>query len=160
MPEEKYSCEIVTPLGTLTAVASHNKLQQLVLGFLPPEIAENTTKKESPVLKETEIQLKEYFAGKRRHFDLELEPLGTEFQKLVWQKLLTIPWGETISYEELAMRTGSPKKTRAVGNANSRNPIPIIIPCHRVICKNGQLGGYAGGLDKKRFLLELEKNPR
>jgi len=101
-------------------------------------------------------QLKEYFAGKRKIFDLTLIPQGTDFQRAVWQELRSIPYGETISYKELAERIGKPKAVRAVGAANGANPIPIIIPCHRVIGNNGSLTGFGGGLPLKKRLLELE----
>ena len=104
-----------------------------------------------------DTQLREYFAGKRRTFDLPLEAEGSEFQKRVWAALLEIPYGETRSYKDIAERAGSPKGFRAVGGANHNNPISIIIPCHRVICSDGGLGGYGGGLDKKTLLLELER---
>lgn len=108
------------------------------------------------VLAEAERQLEGYFAGELRGFDLPLAPSGTEFQLQVWGELLNIPYGATISYGELARRVGDPKGARAVGAANGQNPISIIIPCHRVIGANGSLIGYGGGLDRKRFLLELE----
>ena len=101
-------------------------------------------------------QLDEYFSGERTCFDLELELSGTDFQKQVWLELARIPYGRTISYGELARRIGNPKASRAVGLANGKNPIPIIIPCHRVIGKNGKLTGFGGGLDVKAYLLELE----
>jgi methylated-DNA-[protein]-cysteine S-methyltransferase len=101
-------------------------------------------------------QLKEYFAGKRVDFDLPLAPEGTEFQRTVWQRLQEIPYGETISYGELAKRVGNPKASRAVGAANGQNPIPIVIPCHRVIGANGKLTGFGGGLPTKEALLALE----
>jgi methylated-DNA-[protein]-cysteine S-methyltransferase len=101
-------------------------------------------------------QLKEYFAGKRVDFDLPLAPQGTEFQRTVWQRLQEIPYGETISYGELAKRVGNPKASRAVGAANGQNPIPIVIPCHRVIGANGKLTGFGGGLPTKEALLALE----
>ena len=102
-------------------------------------------------------QLKEYFAGRRTDFDLPLAPQGTEFQRDVWRRLQEIPYGETISYGELAKRIGNPKASRAVGAANGSNPIPIVIPCHRVLAKAG-LGGYSGsgGLETKQALLTLE----
>lgn len=100
-------------------------------------------------------QLDEYFAGKRRRFDLPLAPAGTDFQRRVWWALLAIPYGEAISYGELARRVGKPRAARAVGAANGANPIAIIIPCHRVVGASG-IGGYAGGLDIKRHLLALE----
>lgn len=101
-------------------------------------------------------QLDEYFAGERVKFDLMLAPAGTPFQQRVWQALLEIPFGETASYAEVARRIGSPRAVRAVGSANGRNPIAIVIPCHRVIASDGSLGGYGGGLDRKSFLLRLE----
>ena len=101
-------------------------------------------------------QLDEYFAGTRRRFDLPLAPAGTPFQQRVWMLLRGIPWGRTISYGELARRSGNPAASRAVGAANGRNPLPIVVPCHRVIGGDGTLTGYAGGLEAKRMLLELE----
>jgi methylated-DNA-[protein]-cysteine S-methyltransferase len=101
-------------------------------------------------------QLREYFAGKRTDFDLPLAPEGTSFQRDVWNKLQEIPYGETISYGELAKRVGNPKASRAVGAANGQNPIPIVIPCHRVIGANGKLTGFGGGLPTKEALLSLE----
>lgn len=112
---------------------------------------------ETELLKETIKQLEEYFEGKRNFFDLPLEPKGTEFQKKVWKTLIEIPYGETRSYGDIAKIIGNEKASRAVGMANNKNPIPIIIPCHRVIGANGKLVGYAGGLDLKMKLLELEK---
>jgi methylated-DNA-[protein]-cysteine S-methyltransferase len=101
-------------------------------------------------------QLKEYFAGERTRFDLRLAPQGTAFQKAVWAALLRIPFGETASYGDIARAIGKPAATRAIGGANHRNPIAIVIPCHRVIGADGSLTGYGGGLDTKRLLLELE----
>ena len=111
----------------------------------------------SPVLQKAEAELSEYFAGKRREFDLPLAPQGTEFQQKVWRALCDIPYGETRTYGEIARDIGSPGACRAVGMANHFNPIAVIIPCHRVIGANGSLTGYGGGLEKKIFLLELEK---
>ncbi|HEY6341450.1 MAG TPA: methylated-DNA--[protein]-cysteine S-methyltransferase [Bryobacteraceae bacterium] len=105
---------------------------------------------------ETVRQLREYFAGRRREFELPLDPEGTEFQKNVWRELQGIPYGRTISYGELARRIGNPKASRAVGAANGANPIPIVIPCHRVIGANGKLTGFGGGLPIKEKLLDLE----
>jgi methylated-DNA-[protein]-cysteine S-methyltransferase len=101
-------------------------------------------------------QLEQYFAGKRRSFALELAPEGTEFQRLVWYQVGQVPYGTTITYRELASRVGKPQAVRAVGAANGQNPIPIVIPCHRIIGTDGGLRGYGGGLDLKRRLLELE----
>jgi methylated-DNA-[protein]-cysteine S-methyltransferase len=108
-----------------------------------------------PVLKETASQLDEYFAGERTDFDLPMELDGTDFQREVWNELSRIPYGETISYGELARRVGRPSAPRAVGQANGRNPIPVIVPCHRVLASNG-IGGYGGGLKVKRQLLAVE----
>jgi methylated-DNA-[protein]-cysteine S-methyltransferase len=108
-----------------------------------------------PVLKETATQLEEYFAGERTAFDVPMELDGTDFQREVWTELTRIPYGETISYGELARRVGRPSGPRAVGQANGRNPIPIIVPCHRVVASNG-IGGYGGGLKVKRALLAVE----
>jgi methylated-DNA-[protein]-cysteine S-methyltransferase len=108
------------------------------------------------VLRETQRQLGEYFAGIRRHFELPLAPQGTEFQRQVWWELANIPFGGTISYAQLALRVGRPTATRAVGAANGRNPVPIVLPCHRVIGSDGSLTGFGGGLPTKQFLLQLE----
>lgn len=111
----------------------------------------------SELSNKTALQLEEYFDGKRKEFDISIKLIGTEFQKKVWNELLKIPYGETVSYKDIAINTGSPKACRAVGMANHNNPILIIVPCHRVINENKKLGGYALGLDLKRRLLELEK---
>ena len=108
-------------------------------------------------LAEAAAQLDDYFARRLRRFDLPLMPIGTEFQRRVWDELRRIPYGQTISYKELALRIGNPKAVRAVASANRANPISIIIPCHRVIGSNGRLVGYSGGLDKKETLLQLEQ---
>jgi methylated-DNA-[protein]-cysteine S-methyltransferase len=107
-------------------------------------------------LQEAKKQLAEYFAGKRREFDLELDPAGSSFQRRVWKAISGVPYGETISYGELARRCGFPEGARAAGAATGRNPIGIIVPCHRIVGASGKLTGYAGGLDKKRSLLALE----
>ncbi|MFK7912870.1 MAG: methylated-DNA--[protein]-cysteine S-methyltransferase [Pseudomonadales bacterium] len=103
-------------------------------------------------------QLEEYFAGQRQDFDVPLDPRGTDFQQSVWTQLRGIPFGETCSYRDIAERLGKPKAVRAVGSANGRNPLPIIVPCHRVIGSNGSLTGFGGGLENKQILLELERN--
>lgn len=105
----------------------------------------------------TVLQLEEYFDGRRKEFDIPIKLRGTEFQKKVWNELLKIPYGATVSYKDIAIKIGNPKACRAVGMANHNNPILIIVPCHRVINENKKLGGYALGLDLKRKLLELEK---
>jgi len=113
-------------------------------------------KKETALIKKAAGQLSEYFAGRRKEFDLPLSFAGTDFQKKVWNALMTIPYGETRSYGQIAAQIGNPKASRAVGMANNRNPISIFCPCHRVIGADGSLVGYGGGLDMKRFLLGLE----
>ena len=118
----------------------------------------NYTQNESPVLAKAAKQIQEYFLGKRKEFELPLAPSGTEFMQKVWKALQTIPYGETRSYKQVAEIAGNAKACRAVGMANNRNPISIVIPCHRVIGANGDLVGYGGGLDKKIFLLDLEKS--
>lgn len=148
MVVEKFKC----PLGELRLVASEEALTGIFFKNLP----ESGTNK---ILKQTKQQLAEYFSGQRRQFDLPLKFEGTEFQKKVWAALLTIPYGETRSYADIAKQVGSPKAVRAVGLANSKNPISIIAPCHRVIGSNGKLTGYAGGLHNKEFLLRLEHAP-
>lgn len=142
-----------SPLGPLRIAVSDGALRELSFasGIEAPEGGDD------PVLEETRSQLMEYFAGKRRVFDLPLAPEGTDFQRRVWQALLDIPWGETRSYGQIAAALGQPGASRAVGMANNRNPISIIVPCHRVIGSDGKLVGYGGGLEKKRLLLQLEK---
>ena len=112
----------------------------------------------SDVIEKAKYQLDEYFLSKRREFDIPLLFIGTDFQKKVWNELLNIPYGATVSYGELSRRIGMPNAVRAVANANAVNAISIIAPCHRVIGSNGSLTGYGGGLERKRFLLDLEKN--
>jgi methylated-DNA-[protein]-cysteine S-methyltransferase len=119
----------------------------------PPDTKEHST----PLLRRVARQIEEYLNGKRTEFDLPLKPEGTEFQRAVWKALQTIPYGETRSYRDIAEQIGSPKACRAVGMANHRNPITIIIPCHRVIGTDGSLTGYGGGLKLKQQLLDLEK---
>ena len=112
----------------------------------------------SKISEKAYMELKEYFAGKRKTFDIPIKLIGTEFQKKVWKELLKIPYGKTVSYKDIAISIDNPKACRAIGMANHNNPILIIVPCHRVVNENGNLGGYALGLDIKRKLLEIEKN--
>ncbi len=147
------------PVGQLILVARETRLaailwenERLNRVRLGP-LEEDT---QHPVLKETERQLLEYFAGQRRRFELKLDFAGTDFQIRVWQALLTIPFGETRSYRDIAIQIGQPTAVRAVGAANGRNPISIIAPCHRVIGSSGSLTGFAGGLAAKQLLLSLE----
>ncbi|MBN7773315.1 methylated-DNA--[protein]-cysteine S-methyltransferase [Clostridium aminobutyricum] len=143
-----------TIVGTIGIAEENGFLTDLFFG--EENAPENSVQKESPLLKEAVRQLKEYFTGSRKNFDLPLAPQGTDFQKRDWKALQEIPYGATVSYLDIAQKIGCPKGARAVGLANNRNPISIIIPCHRVIGKNGKLVGYGGGVDKKIKLLELE----
>ena len=143
---------IETPLGVMRAEADENTLA--VLGFDAAPVSQPSS---NSILEKLRAELTEYFAGKRNDFTVEMSPAGTEFQKRVWAELRRIPHGKTISYEELAHRIGKPTAQRAVAQANGANPICILIPCHRVIAKNGRLGGYSSGLERKRFLLGLER---
>ena len=128
------------------------------IDYIQKDIEEAIDGKETELLKKAIKQLNEYFEGKRSIFDLPLAPEGTEFQNKVWNALREIPFGETKSYGEIARIIGNEKASRAVGMANNKNPIMIVIPCHRVIGANGKLAGYAGGLEVKEMLLNLEKN--
>ncbi len=138
-----------------TITADETSVLELKFGKIEPDGAEY---QKTPIIQNTIKELEEYFDGNRQDFDIKLAPQGTEFQKLVWNNLRKIPYGQTISYKQLAEMAGNPKASRAVGMANNKNPIAIIVPCHRVIGSNGNLTGYAGGLDLKKELLELEKN--
>lgn len=152
---DTYSFE--SPVGVLTLCANKNAVTRL--SFTPDALcgAAGRGSAHSDILHEAYTQLNEYFAGKRRVFELLLEMSGTPFQKSVWRALREIPYGETRSYKDIAVRIGNPLAVRAVGQANNRNPIMIIVPCHRVIGSNGGLTGYACGLGIKEYLLELEK---
>lgn len=151
--------QIPSPVGALTLVARGTKLAAILwecerenrvrLGPLHED-------REHPTLLEAQRQLSEYFAGSRDRFELDLDFEGTDFQRQVWGALLTIPFGETRSYSDIARQIGSPKAVRAVGAANGRNPISIVAPCHRVIGASGSLTGFAGGLQAKQYLLALE----
>jgi methylated-DNA-[protein]-cysteine S-methyltransferase len=151
---------IDSPVGQLKLVASEKGLVAILWENDRPTrvpLTEMVEDDDHKVLVETERQLKEYFAGKRRAFSLPLDMRGTRFQRDVWEALLAIPFGETRSYGDLAKKLGSPRASRAVGAANGRNPISIVVPCHRVIGSSGKLTGFAGGLDVKAQLLEIEK---
>ena len=154
-----YIKSIKTPIGIITIKEKNNKIIELQLNSnLVQPLKENEKIKETPLLIETEKQLTEYFNKTRTKFDLPLDPQGTDFMKRVWKELIQIPYGETRTYKQIAQKIGNEKASRAVGMANNKNPIPIIIPCHRVIGANNKLVGYALGLDKKEFLLDLEKS--
>jgi methylated-DNA-[protein]-cysteine S-methyltransferase len=151
---------IDSPVGELKLVASDKGLVAILWENDSPRrvsLSELVEDEQHPVLVETERQLEEYFAGKRKAFSVALDMRGTRFQKDVWEALLAIPFGETRSYGQLANQLGNPRATRAVGAANGRNPVSIIVPCHRVIGASGKLTGFAGGLDAKARLLGLEK---
>lgn len=155
-----HSKTIWSPVGELTLVADDRGLAAILWENDRPDRVRLGTleeKADHPVLVETERQLGEYFAGERRAFDVPLSFAGTDFQKRVWAALLAIPFGETRSYGEIADQLGAPGASRAVGAANGRNPISIIAPCHRVVGSNGKLTGFAGGLEAKAFLLDLER---
>jgi len=152
-----YYCYFESPLGKL--LLTGNKLLESLhfpIGKTKVEPEKDWIYNEEIFLKVID-QLDAYFKGELTKFDIELNIQGTDFQKKVWQELVKIPYGETISYGELAKRIGNPKASRAVGMANGKNPISIIVPCHRVIGKNGSLTGFGGGLEAKRTLLALEK---
>ena len=143
-----------TPVGKLCIGEENGFIVRCTWSKIPQEYILEETK----LILRCKKQLDEFFAGKRKTFDLPLVPKGTEFQQKVWKALTEIPYGETRTYGEVAAAIGNPKAARAVGMANNKNPIGIIIPCHRVVGANGKLVGYAGGMEKKEFLLELERN--
>lgn len=151
--------EMASPVGLLKLVAHDTALVAVLWENEDPKrvrLAELIEDKKHPILLETQKQLNEYFSGQRKVFDLPLDFEGTEFQEKVWQALLTIPFGETRSYKQIAEQIGNVKAVRAVGAANGKNPISIIAPCHRVVGANGKLVGFAGGLENKDILLKLE----
>lgn len=152
--------EMNSPVGTLKLVAHDQALVAVLWENENPKrvrLAQLIENKNHPVLLETQQQLNEYFQGHRTQFDLALDFAGTDFQQKVWQALLTIPFGETRSYKQIAEQIGNVKAVRAVGAANGKNPISIIAPCHRVLGANGKLVGFAGGLENKDILLKIEK---
>ena len=153
--------KMASPVGQLKLVATETALVAVLWENENPNrvrLAELIEDIQHPILLETQKQLNEYFAGQRQVFDLPLDFEGTEFQQKVWQALLTIPFGETRSYKQIAEQIGNVKAVRAVGAANGKNPISIIAPCHRVVGSNGKLVGFAGGLENKDVLLKLEHN--
>ena len=153
MPAQVCFSYLDSPLGRLVLTTEGPLITGLYLPNHRGHLQPNATWQECEPPTAACEQMAEYFAGGRRQFDLPLKLAGTPFQQRVWQELVRIPFGVTISYAELARRIGRPTASRAVGHANSRNPISIIVPCHRVIGVSGKLTGYAGGLDKKRWLL-------
>ncbi len=156
-----------SPIGPLLLAASEQGLRAVYMSrqrHVPdqPEQSWQPVSRDDvaqlAILERARDQLDEYFAGQRSHFDLPLDLVGTDFQRSVWKGLCAIGFGETISYGELARRIGNPKAVRAVGLANGRNPVSIVVPCHRVIGADGSMTGYGGGIDRKRFLLALESH--
>lgn len=147
-----------TPIGDITIADNGTAITHIHFGR-PDDLTDLGTQLATELTDRAFAQLTEYFAGTRTDFDLPLCPKGTEFQQKIWRALQTVPYGETRTYGEIAAQTGNPKASRAVGMANHHNPIAIVIPCHRIIGKNGTLTGYAGGLDIKQTLLHLEKTP-
>ena len=150
---------LASPLGELTLLSDGAALTGL---YMPsskgsPVHDDSTWRRDAAPLQPVIEQLAEYFAGDRRDFDLALAPAGTPFQRRVWDALREIPYGQTRSYRDIAERIGSPKAVRAVGLANGRNPISVVVPCHRVVGANGSLTGYGGGLHNKQLLLDLEQ---
>ena len=160
MKQDYVSKTIESPVGRMTLVASQKGLTGILwekddsIHVQPENIIQDD---QDPVLLRAELQLKEYFNKERQVFSLDLDFNGTEFQKKVWNALLTIPYGETRTYGEIARQIGSPKSSRAVGAASGKNPISIVAPCHRVIGATGKLVGFGGGLENKALLLNLEK---
>ena len=159
MTTQLFSRTTASPVGELTLVASDSGLravlwpddgQRVSLAELPEAVASH------PILDAAAEQIAEYFAGSRRVFDLELDLRGTEFQVEVWRSLAQVPYGETSTYGAQADHIGRPKAVRAVGAANGKNPVSIVLPCHRIVGKDGSLTGFAGGLDAKEFLLDHE----
>lgn len=154
---------VPSPVGELTLVARGSKLVAILWDNDRPtrvKVGAMRDDDTNPTLVETARQLREYFAGERTVFEIDLEFHGTEFQKRVWHALLTIPFGETRSYRDIAVQIGNHRATRAVGAANGRNPLSIVAPCHRVIGTSGDLTGFAGGKDRKSALLALEASSR
>jgi methylated-DNA-[protein]-cysteine S-methyltransferase len=148
---------LASPVGTLTLAATDDGLHAIEFPRnRHPANRAGWTEGQHPVLDLAACQLDEYFAATRRAFDLPLAPRGTDFQRTVWLALAGIAYGETVSYAQLSQRVGKPTAMRAVGAANGRNPLPIVLPCHRVIGADGSLTGFGGGLPTKQFLLELE----
>ncbi len=147
---------VESPVGRLVIAETNGKISRLYLPDNPVDFVPG----DSLLLRRAARQLEEYFAGKRRTFDLPFLLDGTLFQVAVWQKLCEIPYGETVAYSDIAKAVGRPAACRAVGGANNRNPLAVFIPCHRVIGKSGSLVGYGGGLAVKRYLLQLEADCR
>lgn len=153
--EEQHKIYYKSPIGVLEIVSLVDCI--IEINFISEDINKEEKRKEvPPILEEAYKQLDEYFKGERKEFDLKLSLQGTTFQKEVWKELMNIPYGQVATYKQVAVAIGNPKAVRAVGNANNKNKLPIVIPCHRVIGSNGKLVGYAGGLSVKQWLLNHE----
>jgi methylated-DNA-[protein]-cysteine S-methyltransferase len=148
---------IDSPIGELLLAGGEHGLQRVCMS---PFRIQPSWEHDPDMFADIRHQLDQYFAGDRHDFDIQLDLLGNSFELLVWDQLRNIPYGETASYKEVARRIGHPSAPRAVGMANGRNPVAVIVPCHRVIGADGSLTGYGGGLERKRFLLELEAGVR
>jgi methylated-DNA-[protein]-cysteine S-methyltransferase len=166
MNDTLHSSTVESPVGRLTIIVSARGVRAVLwpdddAGRVPDidrvDRAADLVPAAREMIADVESQLAEYFAGTRTEFDVPLDPVGTEFQRSAWRALREIPYAETVSYGEQAERLGDRNKARAVGAANGRNPISIIVPCHRVVGSNGSLGGFAGGVETKQYLLELER---
>jgi methylated-DNA-[protein]-cysteine S-methyltransferase len=156
-----YYSIINSPIGDLMLAADASALTGLYFvgcNHIPAARNGWARNAQLPILRQAAKQLQEYFAGTREKFSVPLRLAGTDFQEKVWREIALIPFGETISYSDLAKRAGAPEAIRAAGTNTGRNPVAIIIPCHRVVGKNGGMGGFAGGLERKRHLLELENS--
>lgn len=152
---ENFISFLESPLGWLEITTSQTSLLQI--DFLKQKPKQKESKSLPDIMKKTKTQLKEFFSGKRKKFDLKLDMYGTDFQKKVWKALQKVPYGKTLSYKEIAEKVGNSKAARAVGLANNKNPIPLVVPCHRIVGSNGKMVGYASGVNKKVWLIDLEK---
>jgi len=153
-----FTTTLTSPVGPLRLIATHDALTAIYMeNHKGAPVLDTSPREDLPVLRGAREQLEQYFAGERMSFELPLAPLGTPFQHAVWKALREIPWGSTWSYAQLARHVGREGAARAVGSANARNPLSIIVPCHRVVGTNGTLTGYAGGVATKQWLLDHER---
>lgn len=151
-----YCTAIESPVGALSLFANERELIEIKFGNQSDFDMANAVSKDTPLLIQAKVELEEYFSGNRFDFTVNYKPTGTTFQTKVWNELTRIPYGVTATYKDIAIRIDNAKACRAVGNANNKNPLPIIIPCHRVIGSNASMTGYASGIEIKKYLLELE----
>ncbi len=161
--ETRVCHQFVTPIGALNVIASERGLVSIQWPSAKSqssgtEVEQDDSLKE--IVEQSRLQIDQYFQKKRRQFELRLHPAGTAFQQLVWKEMEKIPYGETRSYKDIAIALGDANKARAVGGAANKNPLPIVIPCHRIVGSDGSLTGFAGGLEIKKFLLELEADQK